>query len=404
MKLVSLVLILGGFAAAGFWYITENDRADRAESYRRQQEQRAKDEARQREQDERQRAEDERIRKERAAALAKEDAVRLFINYIDREEERLKDEVEELKVQLEKIDVDQDSMSEELQSIERANAMRVASAEKRKEQQRDKIERVLALLRSPTLNRLSRTYRGEDLSALRSKFEGEVQQIKDVDDRYQKRRRDNLKRYEEAVAGADETVNRKLKAARAKYEAVTKGMDAQRLPKLKAQLSAVEREIRKINDKKSPTNWDKRDLERLQNQQIVLQNQISQFEDVSGLAGANISHMEATAAETEARRKFDAAGKALEQADTAANREYIYERAIYDKASQFEEESLDKIRDAMKLRSELLVLQLGQAEKKLVFLKKSAANVDFLNAKEVEEMRKKVVKTINEEMLEGGLK
>lgn len=43
---------------------------------------------------------------------------------------RLKDETEELKVQLEKIDVDQNSMSEELQAIERANALRVASAEK----------------------------------------------------------------------------------------------------------------------------------------------------------------------------------------------------------------------------------------------------------------------------------
>ena len=235
MKIVWLVLVIGGFVVAGFWYITENDRADRAENYRRQQVQQAKEEARQREEEERQRAEDERMRKERAAALAKEDAVRLFLNYIDREEGRLKDETEELKVQLEKIEVDQNSMSEELQAIERANALRVASAEKRKEQQRDKIERVLALLRSPTLNRLSRTYRGEDLSALRSKFEGEVQKIKDVDDRYQKRFRDNLKRYEDAVAGADEIVNRKLKNARAKYDAVTKGMDSQRLPKLKDQ-------------------------------------------------------------------------------------------------------------------------------------------------------------------------
>lgn len=403
MKIVSLVLIIGGFAAAGFWYITENDRADRAENYRRQQEQQAKDEARQREQEERQRAEDERIRKERAAALAKEDAVRLFLNYIDREEARLKDEVEELKIQLEKVDVDQNSMSEELQAIERANALRVASAEKRKEQQRDKIERVSALLRSPTLNRLSRTYCGEDLSVQRSKFESEVQQIKDVDDKYQKRRRDNLKRYEDAVAGADEVVNRKLKTARAKYEAVTKGMDSQRLPKLKDQLAAVEREIARINGKKSQSKWDKRDVERLQNQQILLQNQIAQFEDVGGLAAANIQHMEVTEAETEARKKNDAALKALEQADTAANREYIYERAIFDKASGFEEDSLDKIREAMQRRREILRVMCAQAEKKLAFLKKSSVNVDFLNAQEVEEMRKKVAKTISEEILEGGV-
>ena len=404
MKIVSLVLIFGVLAAAGFWYVTENDRADRAENYRRQQEQRAKEEALEREREERQRAEDEQIRKERAASLAKEDAVRLFLNYIDREEERLKDETEELKIKLEKVDIDQNSMSEELQAIEHANAVRAASAEKRKEQQRDKIERVLALLRSPTLNRLARTYCGEDLAALRSRFEGEVQKIKDVDDKYQKRFRDNLKRYEDAVADADEAVNRKLKVARAKYDTVIKGMDSNRLPKLKAQLSAVEHEIEKINEKKSPSEWDKRNRERLQQQQILLQNQIAQFEDVGGLAAANIAHMEATEAETEARRRFDTAGKALTLDNTAALAERDYEQDIYNLAMRYEEASLDKIRGAMQRCRELRGLQLEQAEKKLAFLKKSSVNVDFLNAQEVEEMRKKVVKTISEEILEGGLK
>ena len=404
MKTVFLVLIIGGLAAAGFWYVTENDRADKAEAYRRHQAEVAKRETEEKERLARQKEEDERLRKERTEAMAKEDAVRLFLNYIDREEERLKEEAEEAKIALEKIDVDQDSLSEELQAIERANAARVASAEKRKEQQRDKVERVLALLRSPTLNRLSRTYCGEDLAALRSRFEGEVQKIKDVDDKYQKRFRDNLKRYEDAVAGADEVVNRKLKTARAKYEAVTKGMDSQRLPKLKAQLAVVEREIARISGKKSPSKWDKRDIERLQQQQILLQNQIAQFEDVGGLAAADIAHMEATEAETEARRKFDTAGKALTLDNTAALAERDYEQDIYNLAMRYEEASLDKIRDAMQRCRELRGLQLEQAEKKLAFLKKSSVNVDFLNAQEVEEMRKKVAKTIGEEMLEGGLK
>ena len=408
MKIVSLVLIFGVLAAAGFWYITENDRADRAENYRRQQEQQAKKEALEREREEKQRAEDERIRKERAASLAKEDAVRLFLNYIDREEERLKDETDELKIKLEKVDIDQNSMSEELQAIEHANAVRVASAEKRKEQQRDKIERVLALLRSPTLNRLARTYCGEDLAALRSRFEGEVQKIKDVDDKYQKRFRDNLKRYEDAIVGVDETVNRKLKAARAKYDAVSKGMDSQRLPRLKSQLAEIEREIQKINEriqgKRNPPRYDVERRERLQQQQILLQNQIAQFEDVGGLAAADIAHMEATEAETEARRKFDTAGKALTLDNTAALAERDYEQDIYNLAMRYEEASLDKIRDAMQRCRELRGLQLEQAAKKLAFLKKSSANVDFLNAQEVEEMRKKVAKTIGEEMQEGGLK
>ena len=242
------------------------------------------------------------------------------------------------------------------------------------------------------------------MSALRSKFEGEVQKIKDVDDRYQKRFRDNLKRYEDAVAGADEVVNRKLKTARAKYEAVTKGMDSQRLPKLKAQLAAVDRAIEKINAKKSPTKWDVRDRERLQQQQIVLQNQISQYEDIGGLAAADVAHMEATEAETEARRKFDAAGKALTLDNTAALAERDYEQDIYNLAERYEMASLDKIREAIQRCREWRGTQLAQTEKKLAFLRKSSVNVDFLNAQEVEELRKKVAKTISEEILEGGVK
>ena len=82
MKIVVLVVVIAVLGAAGFWYITENDRADRALAYQRQQEQQAKIEAMEKERAERQREEDERIRKERAANVAKEDAMRMFLNYI----------------------------------------------------------------------------------------------------------------------------------------------------------------------------------------------------------------------------------------------------------------------------------------------------------------------------------
>ena len=171
MKTVMLALIIGALCAAGFWYITENSRKDRDVEYQRRQEQKAKAEAEEKERISLQKAEDERIRKERAAAVAKEDAVRLFLNYIDREEERLKEEVEEAKIEIQKIGVDQDSLEDELKAIERANEMRVSNSEKRGESQRDKVERVRALLKSTVLNRLARTYCGNDLSALRSEFE-----------------------------------------------------------------------------------------------------------------------------------------------------------------------------------------------------------------------------------------
>jgi len=401
MKMVFLVLIVGGLAAAGFWYLTENDRADKAEAYRRRQAEITKREAEERERVARQKEEDERLRKERTEALAKEDAVRLFLNYIEREEERLKEEKEEAKIALEKIDVDQDSLSEELRAIEQANAARVASAEKRNEKQRDKIERVGALLRSETLNRLARTYCGEDLSALRSEFEAAVQYIKDVQDRFRTRKDSNRRKYNEMVADADEKVNRKLKAAKEKYNSYSKNVDASRIPNLKKQLADVERSIERILAKKSQSKWDKRDLENLQNRQVILQNQIAQFEDVGGLAAANAAHMEATDAETEARRKFNRAAETLRDDDIAAQEERDHEQDVFVVASRFQDRSLEKIRLAMQNARQIRGAELAQVEKKLAFLKRSSVNVDFLNAKEVEEMRRKVAKMISAEILEG---
>ena len=399
MKSVVLIVFIGVLGAGLFWYITENNRADNAEAYRRRQAEIAKSEAAEKERLELQRKEDERIRKERAEALAKEDAVRLFLNYIDREEERLKEEKEEAKIQLEKIGIDQNSLSEELQAIERANEVRVASAEKRKEEQRDKVERVLAILRSVTINRLARTYCGEDLSALLSKFEAEVQLIKNVDDKYRNRIKANRRKYNETVAGADEVVDKKLKAARAKYDSVAKQMDPDRLPRLKKQLALVEREIEKINSKKSQSKWDKRDLKSLMEQQVILQNQVSQYEDVGGLAAANIAHMEATDAETQARRKFDAAGVTLTMENDEALLDRDHEQDVYNRALQYEMASLDKVRGAMNQAKQMQSVVLAQAEKKLAYLKKSSVNVDFLNAKEVEDLRRRMAKTISAEIL-----
>lgn len=400
MRVVVLLMFVAGLAAAGFWYLTENDRADREIAYRRQQEELKKAEAKEHERAERQKIEDERIRKERMEATAKEDAVRMFISYIDREEERLKEEVEESEINLQKLDVDQDSLEKELQAIERANAIRVESVKKRGEIHRDKIERVRALLSSVVLNRLARTYCGGDLSSLRSEFEAEVQKIKDVDDRYQKRIRANLSKYDETVKGADEKVNRNLKAAREKYASVQKQMDPERLEKLKKQLEDIERKIGRIVEKQVQSKWDKRDLDKLQQQQLVLQNQISQYTDMAGLASANVQHMEATEAETEARRTYDRAGKTLTMDNTAALMERDYEQDVYNRAKEYEEKSLGRIRMAIDLTRQRRAEALGLAQKHLSYIKQKAVNIDFLNAEEIEAMRKEIAKSISQSLIE----
>ena len=111
--------------------------------------------------------------------------------------------------------------------------------------------------------------------------------------------------------------------------------------------------------------------------------------------------MEATDAETEARRKFNRAAETLRDDDIAAQEERDHEQDVFVVASRFEDRSLDKIRQAMQSARLLREAQLAQTEKKLTFLRRSSVSMDFMNAKEVEEMRRKVAKTISAEIVEG---
>lgn len=399
---VVIIVFVGAIGSAGFWYMTENDRKDRAAAHEEALARKEREDAEAKEEMLRLRQEQEEAKRAREKALAKEDALRLFLAYIAREEARLKDEVEEGKINLAKIDIDQESISEELLAIEAANAERVKNAQKRGEKQRDKIERVSAILRSPVFNRVSLIYRGEDLAALRSKFEAEVQKIKDIDDRYQKRIKENIARYEQTVAGADEKVNKKLKIARDKYETVNKKMDKDRLPRLKKQLKDCEREIDKLSGKARKSNWEVRRLGDLQNQMMVLQTQLSQFEDVQGLSGADLAHMEATEAESEARRQFDLAGKNLTIDNDMALMERDYEQDIHNLATQFESASLDAIREAMVNARNIVGSNLSKSEKELMYIKASAENLELMDLEEINALRVKVAKRVSAAIYDEG--
>ncbi len=401
MKIVVLVVVIAVLGAAGFWYITENDRADRELAYQRQQEQQAKIEAMEKERAERQREEDERIRKERAANVAKEDAVRMFLTYIDREEARLKDKVEEAEIALQKVNIDQDSLEEELQAIERANEARVASSEKRGESQRDMVERVRALLKSAVLNRLARTYCGFDLSALRTEFESEMQKIKDIDDRYHKRNMAIRQKYEESVKDVDVEVDRKMKAARAKYASVQKQIDPNRLEKYKRQLEDIEQKIEKnLRKKQSRTKWDERDLAQLQQQQVLLQNQVSSYADVSGLATAGSLHMDVTEAETSARRKYNRAQEIRDDERDAAQEERDHEQDVYARVSRYEDKSLGMIRVVMINAQNQRVEALNLAQKHLSYIRQKAVGLDLLTAEEIENMRREIASSISKSIVE----
>ncbi len=221
-----------------------------------------------------------------------------------------------------------------------------------------------------------------------------MQKIKDVDERYQKRIRSNVAKYDETVNGADEKVNRRLKAARDKYASYQKNADPKRIEKIKKQLADNDKELERLLANKSKSPWHKRRIKELETTNSLLQNQLSQLEDITGLAGANLLHMDATEAETEARRAFDKAGKTLTLENDLALLERDHEQDIYNRAREFEAMSLLRISEAImaarKFRGEVLTT----AKRHLDYLKQKAVNIDFLNAEELEALRKEIANSI----------
>ena len=138
----------------------------------------------------------------------------------------------------------------------------------------------------------------------------------------------------------------------------------------------------------------------MQNQQIVLQNQISNLTGLTGLANANTLHMDATEAETEARRTYDRAGKSLTMDNDMALMERAHEQEIYNMAKRYEERSLDRIRTVIAIKDNGLRERLTQMQRHLGYLGQKAVNIDFLKAEEIEQLRKEIANSMLKSMAE----
>jgi len=338
------------------------------------------------------------------ANLAKEDAVRMLQKYIAKQEEQLKAEVEECKIKIKMIAVDQDSLSDELVALEKEEDAKEKDAKRRNAKRRDKNERVDALLSSPTLNRLARAYMGEDLSAMRAEFRSRMGNVIRIHEEGAKKLSDNRKKYKETMAAADADIDNKTKIASERLAAAKRDIE-QGLPMLEKRLADLQKKLEKIEAKDLKakaggpklTPWERDDLKRWQTERDVVMEQIASRKATSGLSGANIAHMEVTMAETAARRKTDSAIIEKEESDVQVLKDMTFEGDVFNLAVSYENRSLDRIRNAMMQTQNVWNEKLGVAEKKLAFLSASSGNMDFLNAEEVEQVRKRIAGKIAED-------
>ena len=402
MKMFWVILALGLLGGGIFYMVSEENRKQREEYYQRQEIERQ----REKEQMEKARQEDERIRKERMEALAKEDAVLMLQRYITREESNLKDTIEECKLKLQSIDIDQKSLSDELIALEKEEELKAADAKKRKIKRRDQNERVDALLSSPTLNRLANTYLGEDLSALRAEFRGHIGTLTKMSDEKTRRYAQNREKYQKSIAESDaevtrltENAARKLGEARARLNANVEVIRS-RVERLRGSIAKLEKKAKLTTLNQN----EKNELRSFREQLNIAEAQLTSAEATAGLGSANKAHLDVTVAETKARRTADTALSVRMDDDNAVEAEANREIAIFNAVSQYKSRSLDRIRAAMQQAAFAVSERKSLAEKKMRYLAGSINNLDMLNSKEVEALRKRIAKELADGVVfDGGM-
>ena len=396
MKWFWIILSLGIVGGGLFFMVDRSRKAERAEAYRRAELARQKEEEQERVRQEERRREDERIRKERMEAVAKEDAI-LFLNrYVDREKQRLRDTIEECKINLQMIDVDQRSLSDEQMALEKEEEKKAADAKRRGIKRRDKSERVDALLSSPTLNRLAATYLGEDLMSMRAKFRSHVGNLTKMNDEKTRRYAENRKKYQQTIKDSDEKVNRLTREATRQLEDARARLGSN-VASLRSKVADLRKRIEKLEaqEKRTTLNMnEKKNLDSWRVQLDIAEAQLASAEATEGLGGANKAHLDVTVAETAARRTADTALSVRQDDDNAVEAEANREIAIYNAASQYENNSLDRIRDAIQHRRNAIADKMETAKANLQYLDSAVANVDLLKAEEIDNLRKTVTKRL----------
>ena len=397
MKLFWVILALGLLGGGVFYIVSEENRKQREESYKREEIERQRENERM----EKARKDDERIRKERMAALAKEDAMLMLQRYITREENELKDTIEECKLKLQAIDIDQKSLSDELTALEKEEEVKAADAKRRNVKRRDKTARVDALLASPTLNRLADTYLGEDLSAIRAKFRSHLSNLTQMSDEKTRRYAENKAKYQKTIADSDAEVTRLTENASRQLDKAKSQLNANTAA-LRKRVEGYRAEIARLEKRQKLTTLNMNEKKQLYELSTILlptaEAQLTSNEAAEGLGTANKSHLNVTIAETKARRTADAALSVRMDDDNEVEAEMDREIAIFNAASQYETMSLDRVRDAMQRSRGAVSSRMFIAEKKLKFLAGSVANLDMLNAEEVEALRKNIAKRLTDDV------
>lgn len=390
MKNLIYLLMVIGIIGWGIFKWSEkgkNERAERAKAYLAEQNRKTQLEK-----------ENERKRKEaEAEELAKDKAMGILRAYLDKEEKSLKDIIEESHIQIALIEEDQLLLSNVLQELDVENEQKAEAARKRKKVRYDKAERVLSILGSEKMNQLAQKYLGEDFSAMKAEYKSRVETIIKMHRETAKRLKANRDKFNKAVAGIDDEVDKKNATAQTKTSSANAALES-RLNGLYKSLQGKKSKLSRLN-KGLSSPQTRKEAQEIEKEVDALNREISKLEEIVALSRANLAHVEATSTETSARRKYDAAISTRQDDDNAVHSDMAHERTIFNTAMEYENRSLDRIRAEMKSRIDILNMRAFDAQKNLDYISDMTKSADFMSAKELEKLRSDIAKRLTEKVL-----
>ena len=300
--------------------------------------------------------EDRRIREQRERVAAENSriaAVRNLREYLEREENLLKETVSESIRENDEILNDRKKLSLVLSDLDRENALLAEQARTNGWKRYEKAERVMMILKHPVMNELAIKYLGEDFSAMKAECRSQIKSILDMQSETARRLAENRAKYNKAQSGIDEDVDKKTGEARTMTLDSNKDLE-KRLTDLVAKRDNRAGMLLQLKKKGTKSKSVLAEINALQDELVALEKEIGRVKEVVAVSRANVAHIAATVAETGARRRGDNALSTRQDDDNAVHAEMAHERTVFNLAVAYEGRSLDAIRASMRSRSDIL--------------------------------------------------
>jgi len=323
-----------------------------------------------------------------------------FAVYLRREREVLEGVVRESTAAYEEIVGDQLKLSKLMGEIDAENSRREMRALTNGWIRFEKPEVVMMVLKDKGLNALAMKYIGEDFSALCNECRGRIKSEMQLHAEHERLLAENRRKYQQKVAGIDDDVEKKNIAAR-KLRNEANRMFANRINALKTKLSNQESALAEMKASRIKNRTLMDECTVAEAEITGTRNEIAKMEELIASGRASSAHITATEAENMARRRGDSALEARQDDDNAVQVRMDNIRSLFAISVNFEERSLDRVRAAMQSRKETLSVRMADAKARLDVINNASANVDMMDLKQLEEVKRRIGTKIGDSIVGG---